>query len=98
MPPSQKKLRYPRVKLSDGVGMRTGQKYVISIPVEARIKLVGVDDRPVPGERFILKYPDGKEVEGKLDARGVADVETRGMSDLEVTFPDLDAGAWEPAE
>lgn len=60
------------------------------------IQLIGEDDKPVPGERYTVRLPDGTLVPGYLDAHGFArldGLEQAGLCD--VCFPDLDREAWE---
>ncbi|WP_164015646.1 hypothetical protein [Pyxidicoccus trucidator] len=59
------------------------------------IELVGEDDLPIAGQRYRVVMPDGRVVEGTLDARGVARVEGTVAGQCEVTFPGLDEEAWE---
>jgi type VI secretion system secreted protein VgrG len=59
------------------------------------IELVDESDRPMPGERYELKLPNGKIRKGTLDANGVARVENIPPGACEVCFPNLDAEAWE---
>ncbi len=59
------------------------------------IELLGPDDEPMAGEAYRLKLPDGRELAGSLDSRGralVEDISKPGA--CEVTFPNLEAGAW----
>lgn len=60
------------------------------------VRLVDMEGDPVPGERYRITMPDGDQREGKLDYRGrarVDNIDTPG--ECNVTFPDLDADAWE---
>jgi hypothetical protein len=62
------------------------------------IELVGEDDAPIPGERYVVELPDGTKREGALDAHGravILDIEKPGS--CKVSFPDLDKEAWEEA-
>lgn len=63
------------------------------------IELVDEEDNPVPGERYEITLPDGETVaKGTLDENGFARVD--GIEDpgnCQVTFPELDREAWEPA-
>lgn len=61
------------------------------------IQLLGDDDRPVPGERYTVRLPDGVLVPGCLDAHGLARLDNLKQPGLcEVCFPDLDREAWQP--
>ncbi len=60
------------------------------------VVLVDEEDNPVPNERYRITLPDGTEMEGATDARGMAridDIVEEGA--CTVTFPDLDKEAWE---
>jgi hypothetical protein len=61
------------------------------------IQLVGEDGLPVPGARYRIVLQDGTVVEGVLDGRGIA-VQEEVEGDAKVSFPDIDAAAWEPVE
>jgi uncharacterized protein (DUF2345 family) len=61
------------------------------------IVLVGEDDQPVAGERYRITLPDGHVIEGRLDAKGEARVEDLDPGNCVVTFPRLDADAWNAA-
>jgi hypothetical protein len=58
------------------------------------IRLIGEDDKPIPGERYRLELPDGSVREGTLDDRGLARVDGIDAGECEVTFPRLDEEAW----
>jgi type VI secretion system secreted protein VgrG len=59
------------------------------------IELVGEDDKPIPGEKYSITLPDNSVAEGTLDDKGFARVEGFEKGDCKVTFPELDAAAWE---
>lgn len=59
------------------------------------IELVGEDDKPIPGEKYKIKLPDGSVAEGTLDEKGFAREESFEKGNCKVTFPDLDKEAWE---
>jgi hypothetical protein len=62
------------------------------------IELIGQDDHPIPYETYSVKLPNGDVARGYLDGQGRARVENIGdAGSCEVTFPDLDKAAWEPA-
>lgn len=68
-------------------------------PVETSwIEIEQIDDagRPCAGQRYEIKLPDGSTRRGRLDAHGLAHVALPSAGDCKVTFPDLDAAAWEP--
>ncbi len=58
------------------------------------IVLVGEDDKPIPGERYRIKFSDGTIKEGELDSEGRARFEGIARGQCEVTFPELDKDAW----
>lgn len=62
------------------------------------IQLVGEDDSPIPGEKYVLRLPGDKLVEGTLDAQGKARVEGIPPGQCQVAFPDLDKTAWAPIQ
>jgi outer membrane protein OmpA-like peptidoglycan-associated protein len=61
------------------------------------IKLVLVDEQglPVPGARYVVTAIDGSTREGTLDEQGTARVDGVPEGHVDITFPDLDAAAWE---
>ncbi len=59
------------------------------------IELVGEDDKPIPGEAYRVTLADGSVASGTLDEKGFVRVEGIEPGTCRVTFPDLDAGAWE---
>ncbi len=58
------------------------------------IKLIDMDGNPIPGERYRIKLPDGSTEEGRLDSFGHAEYNNINPGTCLVTFPDLDAEAW----
>ena len=64
------------------------------------IEIVMVDENgdPVPGMAYSITLPDGQTVaEGSLDDKGFARVDGIDPGTCQITFPDLDKAAWEPA-
>ena len=60
------------------------------------IELVGEDDKPIPGEAYRVKLPDGTTVSGHLDNEGFARLDQLDeQGECEVCFPNLDKAAWE---
>ena len=59
------------------------------------IKLIGMDDKPIPGQKFHVLLPTGESVEGSLDDEGRARLDHIEGGRCFVTFPDLDREAWE---
>ncbi len=58
------------------------------------IELVDEAGMPVPGQRYRLTKPDGKKIEGSLNAMGMAHVMLEEPMVTQLTFPDLDADTW----
>lgn len=61
------------------------------------IEMVGEDGKPYPGESFRLRFPDGSITGGTLDEKGFARVQGIEPGSVEITFPNLDKEAWDPA-
>jgi hypothetical protein len=61
------------------------------------IQLVGEDDAPLPGERWVVALPDGSTRAGVTGEDGVARLEGIPSGSCRVSFPDLDRDAWVPA-
>lgn len=61
------------------------------------IYLRDADGKPVPGQRFRIKLPDGSTEEGKLDDFGHAEFNDINPGTCEVSFPDLDVDEWDRA-
>lgn len=61
------------------------------------IELVDEEDQPVPGEKYKITLPDGSVAKGTLDENGFARVEGIEPGTCQITFPNLDKDAWEPA-
>ena len=81
-----KKQQY-HYQLKKGVGKETSW---------IEIRLVDKTGKPVPGERYRIILPDGSVVaEGTLDSNGRARVDGIDPGSCKVTFPGLDADAWE---
>lgn len=59
------------------------------------LQLVDAKGEPVPGEEYRVELPDGRVVEGRLDARGVALVTgIEGKGTCRVNFPRWDKDCW----
>lgn len=59
------------------------------------LSLVDAKGEPVPGEEYRVELPDGRVVEGRLDARGVALVTgIEGTGTCRVNFPRWDKDCW----
>ncbi len=63
------------------------------------VEVVLVDDagQPVAGEAYAVTLPDGSVASGTLDEKGLARVQGFQPGDCQITFPNLDAKAWNPA-
>jgi hypothetical protein len=61
------------------------------------IYLFTSDGKPVAGEKYRIKMPDGSVEEGKLDPFGHAEYYGINPGTCEVSFPDRDAIEWGPA-
>ncbi len=61
------------------------------------LELVDEAGKPVPGERFEVKLPEGSVVTGFLDDKGKAKVASAKEGEFEVSFPDLDKDEWKDA-
>ena len=61
------------------------------------IMLFDEEKKPVAGQLYRITLPDGSVQEGTLDEEGLARVEGFESGMCQVTFPDLDQDAWEPA-
>ncbi len=59
------------------------------------VSLIGEDDQPVVGERYRIELPDGSAIEGTIGASGVVRLEGIDPETCRVSFPELDASAWE---
>ncbi len=61
------------------------------------IELVDEEDEPVPGEKYKITLPDASVAKGTLDNKGFARIEGIEPGTCQITFPNLDKDAWEPA-
>jgi hypothetical protein len=59
------------------------------------IKLIGEDDKPIPGEAYRVELVDGSVREGRLDAEGFVRIDQIDPGTCTVTFPALDEEAWQ---
>lgn len=60
------------------------------------VELVGMDDKPVPGQRYEVRLPDGTKRQGRLDLDGRAIIDSIPREGAcKFTFLDLDKDAWE---
>jgi hypothetical protein len=59
------------------------------------LELVDQDEKPVGGEAYSIKLPDGRTVNGKLDNNGRATVNgIKNPGSCQVSFPNLDVSVW----
>jgi hypothetical protein len=65
-------------------------------PTWIEIQLIGEDDQPIPGAKYLIKMPDGSVREGVLDQEGVAGFDGISAGNCKVGFPELDKDAWGP--
>ena len=61
------------------------------------IELVDEEDAPVPSQKYEITLPDGSVARGTLDQNGYARVDGFEPGTCQISFPDLDQDAWEPA-
>jgi hypothetical protein len=61
------------------------------------IQLVDKNGKPVAGEKYSIKTPDGTIVQGMLDGDGVARIPNIDPGSCVVSFPDIDGREWNPA-
>ena len=62
------------------------------------IQLNDEEGNPIPGEPYKITLPDGTTIaDGALDNKGFARVDNIDPGTCQVTFPNLDKDAWEPA-
>lgn len=61
------------------------------------VELVDVDGKPVPNVRFVAELPDGTTREGVTDEAGKGRIENVEEGEHALSFPDVDASAWEAA-
>ncbi|MDX2132076.1 MAG: hypothetical protein SFY69_08490 [Planctomycetota bacterium] len=60
------------------------------------LRLTDQKDNPIPGETWEITCPAGTVFRGTTDEKGVARVEGIDEGSCTVSFPRLDAEAWEP--
>lgn len=59
------------------------------------LELFDQDERPVGGEAYSIKLPDGRTVTGRLDSSGRATVSgIKEAGSCQVSFPNLDVSVW----
>ncbi|MBI1189352.1 MAG: hypothetical protein GC200_01545 [Tepidisphaera sp.] len=61
------------------------------------VQLVDENGKGIPGQAFIVTAPDGFDYAGTTDEQGVGRVDGIDPGSSDITFPDLDKDAWEPA-
>lgn len=65
-------------------------------PTWIEIELIDEAGMPCPDEAYEIILPDGKKIGGTLDKDGRAHVAVKDPGSCQITFPRLDAAAWEP--
>jgi type VI secretion system secreted protein VgrG len=69
-----------------------------SKPHWIEIVLVDEQNKPVPGEPYSITLADGQTIaSGTLDDKGFARVDGIDPGTCQVTFPNMDGKAWQPA-
>ncbi len=58
-------------------------------------EMIDEADEPVPGLSYEVKLPDGSVTTGTLDGNGFARISGCEPGQCEISFPGLDADAWE---
>ena len=61
------------------------------------VELVDDAGQPVTGQMFEIKLPDGSYYTGTTDEKGKGKVTNIDPGSCDITFPDLDQEAWDPA-
>ena len=61
------------------------------------VEFVDEAGQPVAGEVFEIKLPDGSVYTGTTDEKGQARVDHIDPGSVDISFPNLDKDAWEPA-
>lgn len=61
------------------------------------VQLVDENGKGIAGQAFIVTAPDGCDYSGTTDEKGVGRVDGIDPGSSDITFPDLDKDAWEPA-
>lgn len=59
------------------------------------IQVVDAYDRPLSGQEYRIELPDGRVLEGAVDAEGIASVENIREGDCSVTLRGLEGESWE---
>jgi hypothetical protein len=68
----------------------------VTEPDKTWVGIAMVDDegKPVPGQKYRVKTPDGVVHEGTLDAQGKAMISNLDPGNCEISFPDIDGKEW----
>jgi hypothetical protein len=77
------------------VGGKSARSGLIEFRDWFEIELVDKDNKPIAGELYRITFADGKPIEGRLDEKGVARLKDINPGSCQITFPNLDKGAWE---
>jgi hypothetical protein len=67
-------------------------------PTWLEIVLVGEDGRGIAAQRYVVTLPGGTPRTGFLDKDGRARLDDLSPGHYQVSFPDLDGEAWQPAD
>lgn len=67
-------------------------------PTNDWIEILLVDEQGngIPGQRYLIVTPDGQQRRGFTDSLGSARITRIPSGNCKVSFPDLDAKAWDP--
>lgn len=71
--------------------------YILEFEDWIEITLKDSEGNPIPNAEYIVYLPDGQERQGTLDGNGYARVDNIEPGSCQISFPDLDQEAWEPA-
>lgn len=61
------------------------------------LELIGIDDKPITGELYLVTASDGRTYRGSTDHVGKGRVAGIEPGACKITFPNLDQDAWEDA-
>lgn len=92
----------PRVRAmgaGSGIAEAGPDEDTVATPVKTwvEVQLVDMAGNPMKSARYTIKLPDGSLQEGFLSQEGIARYDNIDPGICEISFPDLDEEAWEPA-
>jgi hypothetical protein len=61
------------------------------------ISMIDENGQPIPQIEYKIQLPDGTTVSGRLDENGSARFNNIVGGQCNISFPQIDADAWEPA-